>query len=226
MITIYETKDGSKTLLNTDLNETYHSRFGAIQESVHVFIKAGVLEYLQRYPESSSIHILEVGFGTGLNALLTLQALQNFPCKVYYETIETYPLSYQQVSALGYIELIGHDLEEKFERLHLATWNQPVEITPNFVLHKRNISLTTFESSQSFQVIYFDAFAPNVQPEMWTLEALYRATKHLTIDGFFVTYCAKGQLKRDLKALGFEVERLAGPPGKREMTRGTLKKFS
>ncbi|MCU0438857.1 MAG: tRNA (5-methylaminomethyl-2-thiouridine)(34)-methyltransferase MnmD [Raineya sp.] len=221
MIEIFETKDGSKTLLNTALNETYHSRFGAIQESIHVFIEAGLNTYLKQFPDNESIHILEVGFGTGLNAILTLQAVLNTPYKVYYETLETYPLSLEQVEELNYIEQIGdHLLNDYFKKMHTCNWDEPVEIHPNFTICKKKQPLETYHSEKDFHIIYFDAFAPNVQPELWTLEALQNSTQKLIENGIFVTYCAKGQLKRDLKSLHLQVESLSGPPGKREMTRG------
>jgi tRNA U34 5-methylaminomethyl-2-thiouridine-forming methyltransferase MnmC len=221
MIEIFETKDGSKTLLNTTLNETYHSRFGAIQESMHVFIEAGLHAYLEKFPETKNIHILEVGFGTGLNAILTLQAIQNTSCHVYYETLETYPLDLEQVEALNYIEQIGDEhLHEYFRKIHTCNWNEPIQIHEKFTIYKKQQRLENYQATEDFHVVYFDAFAPNVQPELWTLEALEKATQKMVRNGIFVTYCAKGQLKRDLKALYFQVESLAGPPGKREMTRG------
>jgi len=221
MIEIFETKDGSKTLLNTDLNETYHSRHGAVQESIHVFIEAGLNAYIQKSPDTKEIHILEVGFGTGLNAILTLQAIQKLPYKIYYESLETYPLDFKQVQELGYIEQIGDkSLESFFEKIHTCGWDMAVEIDEKFTIYKRTQKLENYQAQADFHVIYFDAFAPNVQPEVWTLEALQNATQTLATGGLFVTYCAKGQLKRDLKTLHFEVEKLAGPPGKREMTRG------
>lgn len=221
MIEIFETKDGSKTLLNTALNETYHSRFGAIQESIHVFIEAGLKTYLKQFSENQSIHILEVGFGTGLNAILTLQTIQDTPHNIYYETLETYPLPLEQVEELGYIEQIGDkSLNEYFQKIHTCNWDEPVQIHEQFILHKKKQHLETYQTEKDFHIVYFDAFAPNVQPELWTLETLQNSTQKLLENGIFVTYCAKGQLKRDLKALQFRVESLAGPPGKREMTRG------
>ena len=224
MISIYETKDGSKTLLNTELNETYHSRNGAIQESLHVFLGAGFQDFTTENPQLLHISVLEIGFGTGLNALLTLQkCLDNPAISVYYESLETYPLDYEQVKDLGYLEQIQDPrLEEYFEKMHQTDWNKPFTICSNFVLHKKNMSLRDFQSEQMFHIVYFDAFAPNVQPEMWEIENLRKIKNNMLLKGFFVTYCAKGQLKRDLKELGFLVERLSGPPGKREMTRALL----
>lgn len=224
MIHLYETKDGSKTLLNTTLNETYHSRNGAIQESLHVFVKAGLEHFLHQNPSIAHIAILEIGFGTGLNALLTLQKqLDNPHISIYYEAIETFPLLYHQVKELEYLEQIKDArLASLFEQMHKVEWNKAFALSPNFTLHKRKISLTEFVSKEQFNLVYFDAFAPNVQPEMWQIEQLEKIRKVMLSDAIFVTYCAKGQLRRDLKELGFEVEKLAGPPGKREMTRAKL----
>ena len=224
MISIYETKDGSKTLLNTELNETYHSRNGAIQESLHVFLGAGLQEFTEENPKLTQVSILEIGFGTGLNALLTLQAcLDNPNLSVYYESIETYPLPYCQVQELEYLEQINDvRLESYFELMHQTEWDKEFAISSSFNLHKRKICLTSFESKKQFNIVYFDAFAPNVQPEMWKIENLEKIRNQMLPNSFLVTYCAKGQLKRDLKQLGFMVERLAGPPGKREMTRAKL----
>lgn len=224
MISIYETKDGSKTLLNTELNETYHSRNGAIQESLHVFLRGGFSDFIQENPQINAVAVLEIGFGTGLNALLTLQkCLDNPQISVYYEAIETYPLFYRQIKDLNYLEQIKDTrLEPYFEKMHQTEWNKEIQISANFILHKRTISLSEFDSQKHFHIVYFDAFAPNVQPEMWKIENLEKIRNQMLPNSFLVTYCAKGQLKRDLKQLGFMVERLAGPPGKREMTRAKL----
>ncbi len=224
MISIYETKDGSKTLLNTALNETYHSRNGAIQESLHVFLRAGLEDFLKQNPQTTHLAILEIGFGTGLNTLLSFQYHLNNPkISIYYETIETNPLPYSQIKELEYLEQINDGrLEVYFEKMHQIEWDKDCRLCPDFVLHKKNVSLSEFDSDQMFHVVYFDAFAPNVQPEMWTIENLRKIKNKMLLNGFFVTYCAKGQLKRDLKELGLGVEKLAGPPGKREMTRAKL----
>ncbi|GAB4135187.1 MAG: tRNA (5-methylaminomethyl-2-thiouridine)(34)-methyltransferase MnmD [Raineya sp.] len=224
MIQLYETKDGSKTLLNTALNETYHSRNGAIQESLHVFIRAGFEHLLEKNPQITHISILEIGFGTGLNALLTLQKHLNNPqISIYYEAIDILPLPYYQVQELGYLEQINDArLALLFEKMHEAEWDKALALCPHFTLHKRRMSLTEFASKEQFHLVYFDAFAPNVQPEMWQIEPLEKIKKVMLRDAIFVSYCAKGQFRRDLKELGFYVEKLAGPPGKREMTRAKL----
>jgi tRNA U34 5-methylaminomethyl-2-thiouridine-forming methyltransferase MnmC len=200
VIKIITTSDGSHTLLNEELDETYHSRHGALQESLHVFIKNG-LEY---YPKDE-VNVFEVGFGTGLNALLT--ALSNK--KVNYTTIEAFPLTEEIYSQLNY------EPQHLLRELHR---NSELQIS-NFSFKKIHDTLQSIELDQVYDIIYFDAFAPSKQPEMWELPMISKVCSALTPGGLFVTYCAKGQLKRDLKSLGMEVETLGGPPGKKEMVR-------
>lgn len=213
-IKIIITGDGSHSLLNEALDETYHSRHGAVQESLHVFIEQG-FNYLLSKKKPESISILEVGFGTGLNALLTLsEALKN-ELPVVYTSLETYPLGRELWEYLNYPDPY-HLLKE----LHKAEWQRWKEISTHFKLLKLEKSLQLVElQPEQFDLIYFDAFAPNKQPEMWELPMLDKVVKTLKPGGVFITYCAKGQLKRDLKTLGLIVESLPGPPGKREMVR-------
>jgi len=219
-IQIITTQDGSHSLFNSTLNETYHSVHGAIQESTHVFIKKG-LEFLIERSNPSAINILEVGFGTGLNALLTLKYALTSAIKIKYTTLETFPLGDDIWPWLNYSAVLGH--KEYYEKLHQSPWGEPVNILPNFELLKLNTKLEEVILPQGhFDIIFFDAFAPNKQPELWEYPILQKIACYLNNKGIFVTYCAKGQLKRDLKALGFTVETLPGPPGKKEMVRGTL----
>lgn len=217
---IITTSDGSHSLINTELNETYHSTHGAIQESIHVFIKNG-LEYFEQINKSSEIKILEVGFGTGLNALLTLQYSLTHPTKIHYESLEAFPIDQQTVSQLNYPMTISFpDAEKYFAQLHQASWNEPSVISDSFTLFKRQVKIQDTDLGvEKFDVIYFDAFAPSKQPEMWELSILKKIEQSMKPKAVFVTYCAKGQLKRDLKSLGLVVETLAGPPGKKEMVR-------
>lgn len=214
---IIVTKDGSHSLLNTELNETYHSVHGALQESIHVFIKNG-FDFALEKVKDESLSILEIGFGTGLNAILTLQRAQPISTKIQYTSLEAFPLSEEIWSKLNYTNTIG--LADYFDKMHRAPWDVETAILPNFHLLKRNVTLQQAELNASFDLVYFDAFAPNKQPEMWTLDILEKVVKAMKPSGVFVTYCAKGQLKRDLKSLGLEVETLPGPPGKKEMVRG------
>ena len=221
-IEIITTSDGSHSLLNTQLNETYHSVHGAIRESIHVFINKGFNLIAER-DHPKEIHILEIGFGTGLNALLTLQRTLNDSIKVFYTTIETFPLTEEVWSKLNYTNTLGAN--EYFEKIHRTPWSQWQEITPNFQLFKVNGEFQHALLPESkYDLIYFDAFAPSKQPEMWEVDVLKKVVDLIKPKGVFVTYCAKGQLKRDLKSLGLEVETLDGPPGKKEMVRGILQK--
>ncbi|MBL7870225.1 MAG: tRNA (5-methylaminomethyl-2-thiouridine)(34)-methyltransferase MnmD [Cyclobacteriaceae bacterium] len=213
-IKVIITADGSHSLLNEALDETYHSRHGAVQESEYVFIEKGVKFFIDS-GQKESVSILEIGFGTGLNALLTANISEKKKINIGYSTLETFPLTEEIWSRLNYST-------EKllFNKLHSSAWNKWVEITSNFKLFKREESLQTANlGSQQFDLIYFDAFAPNKQPEMWEHAMLEKIEQSMKSGAVFVTYCAKGQLKRDLKSLGLVVESLSGPPGKREMVR-------
>lgn len=199
------------------MDETYHSRHGAIQESGYVFINKG-LNYLQFRDNPGLISILEVGFGTGLNGWLSLQWANNQKIKLQYHSLETFPLPDEIWKALNYYS--NPEGAESFQKLHQAPWQEWSELSPYFKLYKENKSLQSVSLEPShFDLIYFDAFAPNKQPEMWKLPMLEKVILTMKSGSVFVTYCAKGQLKRDLKSLGLEVEALAGPPGKREMVR-------
>jgi tRNA U34 5-methylaminomethyl-2-thiouridine-forming methyltransferase MnmC len=212
---IITTSDGSHSLLNTTLNETYHSVHGALQESLHVFIKMG-FEFLIKNNPSKEVRILEVGFGTGLNALLTLQASSKHSVSTKYTSIEAFPLDEDVWKKLNYAS--SQEEHEQFKNLHEAKWNEPIAINSSFELLKIHTTLQQINLEQeSFDLIYFDAFAPNKQPEMWELPILEKIFSLMSNNSVFTTYCAKGQLKRDLKTVGFIVETLDGPPGKKEM---------
>lgn len=214
-VEIITTGDGSHSLFLKSLNETYHSHHGAMQESLYVFIRHG-FDYIQE-KKAGDIRILEIGFGTGLNAWLTLKANALHCRQVTYTSIEAFPLSDDVWRQLNYAE---HGEEQMFMRLHETDWDKPVMLSEGFTLHKMHADLQILSfNDRVFDLIYFDAFAPNKQPEMWTIEILKKVTNALSTDGVFVTYCAKGQLKRDLKSLGLAVDTLPGPPGKKEMTR-------
>ena len=217
---IITTGDGSHSLLNHELNETYHSVHGALRESLHVFIKHGLSFFHDKYA-GKDIAVFEVGFGTGLNALLTAEEAAAKGFTVHYTSIEAYPLEEAVWRNLNYAPEPVQ--QEWFARLHQAAWGEPVEALPRFYLNKLKTTLQTVAlAPASFDIIYFDAFAPSKQPEMWTLPMLEKVVNALKSGGVFVTYCAKGQLKRDLKSLGLVVETLEGPPGKKEMVRGVL----
>lgn len=208
------TEDGSHSLYVPELNEHYHSVHGAWQESSHIFIQNGIATC-----ESDIPHILEAGFGTGLNAYLTLiHALENKKLIVYH-TFEKYPLTATEISALNYPTL--KDMGDLFLRLHEAPWEQEVEICPGFRLHKHQADFSEVNFPPQFDLIFYDAFAPDVQPRLWSKEILSKFCKALAPQGIFVTYCVKGSVKQTLRDLGLTVKRLPGPPGKREMLRAT-----
>lgn len=218
---IITTRDGSHSLINTDLNETYHSNHGAIQESVHVFIKSG-LDYFTTVQRSvSPLNILEIGFGTGLNALLTLQYSTANKIAIDYCTIEAFPVAGEIIHSLNYAS--DEQQRKDFSNLHECLWNRSVLMNEFFSISKLHSNLQDVNfGHRKNHIVYYDAFAPNKQPEMWTLSLLEKVCRTLMPGGVFVTYCAKGQLKRDLKSLGLKVETLPGPPGKKEMVRATL----
>jgi tRNA U34 5-methylaminomethyl-2-thiouridine-forming methyltransferase MnmC len=217
-IQLIQTADGSSSLLNVALNETYHSTHGAIQESAHVFIKNG-LQFFVEKKHNSSVSVFEVGFGTGLNALLALLFSKEKNIQVDYTSIEAFPIDWETARQLNYpAQLNG--VENHFAQLHEVEWNKKIKITDSFSLLKVKTNIQNFDSLvNQFDVIFFDAFAPAKQPEMWELPVLEKVTRSLKSNGVFVTYCAQGQLKRNLKSLGLVVESLPGPPGKREMVR-------
>ena len=212
--TIIETEDGSHTLYVPELEEHFHSTHGAIQESNHVFIKNGLLRCCK-----NEIKLLEVGFGTGLNALLTL--INKGDKIIHYFSLEKYPLSINEYSQLNYPKLANGEWEQEFNLMHSCAWNKPVEIVPGFVLIKINEDLTTFDFNLPLMdLIYFDAFAPGKQPEMWEESILSKIASQTSDGGVFATYCAKGEVRRSLIRSGFNMQRIAGPPGKMEMLYG------
>lgn len=213
---LIKTADGSGSLYIPSLDETYHSRHGAIQESNHVFIEQGLQTLLVNYQE---IFVFEVGFGTGLNALLTLITAENSGAKVLYRSIEKYPLSLAKALELNYAESVDPKFATYFKALHEAPWQQWVSISPHFTIFKDEVDLDDVLVVGEADVVYYDAFGPRVQPNMWNIQKLKIACDTLKPNGVFVTYCAQGQFKRVLKELGMQVMGLPGPPGKREMTK-------
>jgi tRNA U34 5-methylaminomethyl-2-thiouridine-forming methyltransferase MnmC len=198
----------------------YHSRYGAIQESVHVFLQAGLHYLLNGDSELRSIKILEVGFGTGLNAFLTAIESQKLQIHVTYTTLEPFPLTAVEAALLNYPGLLGHP--GLFSSIHDSIWNEPVPINEYFTLEKYITSLQLFTSPITYQLVFFDAFAPLAQPEMWTEEMFRKVYGLMGKGGVLVTYCSKGDVKRAMKAAGFTIEKLPGPIGKREMIRAMV----
>jgi tRNA U34 5-methylaminomethyl-2-thiouridine-forming methyltransferase MnmC len=216
---IIVTEDGSHSVSIPDLNVTYHSIHGAIQESKHVFIEAG-LNYLLDGSSDEQITILEVGFGTGLNALLTAIEAKESTTSIYYLALEPFPISAEEANSLNYCErLEQNDFWENFKRMHECEWNTSLVLTENILMHKSNYSLQELGDVTKFNIIYYDAFAPSAQPELWTREIFQKLFHLLKPNGILVTYCSKGDVRRAMVAAGFDVEKLPGPPGKREMIR-------
>ena len=207
------TNDGSHSIYNPEVNETYHSKHGAIVEAEYVFIKNGLLA-----ENKKQFSILEVGFGTGLNALLTAQKAQQKKIAINYHGIELYPVPKESYIQLNFTELIGEE-KSKLLNLHECNWEEEHVINKFFKLTKNEIALENYTSKTKFDIIYFDAFSPEKQAELWTAEVFQNMYDLLKEDGFLVTYCAKGVVKRTMKAVGFEIVVLDGPPGKRQMTR-------
>lgn len=217
------TADGSHSLLSRRFSVEYHSIHGAIQESRHVFMAAGLLPLLQQGP--AEVRILEMGFGTGLNALLVRQVAREYPAvQFYYETYEQFPIAVTEVAALNYPTAL-QVAPQLFYALHDSGWEVVHQLDDNFAFRKNRADyLTQTErpyAPASFDLLFYDAFAPRSQPELWTPQAMVVNWEALKLGGSLVTYCAKGQFKRDLKTVGFTVEGLPGPPGKREMTKAT-----
>lgn len=215
---IITTADGSRTIHIPEWNENYHSSHGALQEARHVFLKHG----FDLFGERTEISIFEVGFGTGLNAILTLQEAEKRRIHVHYAGIEAFPVSEEELKALAYETLLDDDTARlHYAEMHAAKWNVPQQVSDYFTLHKIHEKLEDFTfSGQQPDLVYFDAFGPRTQGDMWALEHFKKIYEALKPGGVLVTYCAQGQVKRDLKAAGFSIEALPGPPGKREMTRG------
>ena len=205
--------DGSHTLYVPELDEHYHSVFGARTESMHVFIRHG-LKTLNK----KEIKILEIGFGTGLNALLT--ALNKDDRNIEYHSLEKYPLSAELENSLIFSPEQTEEETKLFEKIHAAEWNKPVTVMPGFTLLKLEADLLTVKFNDSFDLVFFDAFAPDIQPELWTEKVFRKLFEAMNENGILTTYSAKGSVRRTLQKTGFEVERLPGPPGKREMLRG------
>lgn len=216
-IKIEVTDDGSSTLYVESLDEHYHSVKGALRESEHVY-RDCAFKHRASGASGTTLRLLEVGFGTGLNAAITAVAAGAI-CGVHYFGLEKFPVDFSVVKELGYERIVDADV---LRRIHEAEWNRAVEITPSFVLEKRECDFLVDELPRGIDVVYFDAFAPEKQPEMWTYDALRRVYDAMNLGGVLTTYCAKGEFRRMLQSIGFVVERIAGPRGgKREILRAT-----
>lgn len=212
------TADGSHTLYVPEMNEHYHSIHGAIQESQFIFINSGY-----DFCEADPVNILEIGFGTGLNAFMTALKSCNGIKKVHYTTIEKYPLKEEITKALNYPVFTGAGTGNLFDLIHNAQWNTDVSICNNFIINKTKGDATDHIPSGEYDLIYFDAFGPDKQPEMWTADVFKRISEVTRENGILVTYSAKGEVKRNLRGCGFNVTLLPGPPGKRQIIRACKK---
>lgn len=213
-------EDGSHTLYRADIDETYHSTHGAVQEAEHVFIQAGLAPLAG---SKNLLTIVEMGFGTGLNALLTANYAYLVKQQVHYIGLEAYPVELALIKQLNYAEKIGGMSEKHFTKIHDAKWGG-IGVVNNFLtIQKEEQKLEDFMPRKAIDLVYYDAFGPNAQAEVWDINLFDKLFNYMNDNGVLVTYCAKGQVRRDLETVGFIVERLDGPPGKREMLRATKK---
>lgn len=214
---ILPTSDGSSTLVHSFLDELYHSRHGAWTESQHIYIAHGLTPVIEKYPPS--IHVFEMGFGSGLNATLTREVADQYQVPVRYTTVENFPVDHDIVAGMDMPEQSREERKHWLE-LHQVPWEAESKVSSYFYLHKIRASFSevVIPDMESFDLIYYDAFAPAAQPELWTVASLAKCYDMLTWGGLWLSYCAKGQVRRNLKEAGFEVEALPGPPGKREIT--------
>ena len=218
MFSVITTEDGSHSIKNELLNETYHSVKGAITESMHVYIQHGLLSFSN---EKNELHIIEMGFGTGLNALLTcMHRPEN--CKIIYKAIEKFPIDVKLLNELNFIKILN-EKTKKYERILNSKPIIPNHIDPNFSFRIFYTDFLSFNSEKA-DLMYYDAFSPKTQPELWSIEAMEHCAKLLKPGGKLLTYCAQGQFRRNLKEAGFLVESLQGPPGKHQITRAVLGK--
>lgn len=209
------TSDGSSTIYIPEMDENYHSSHGAIQEAEHVFMQYG----LRKMEEIglTSISIFEMGLGTGLNAFLTKIRSKSL---IEYVGIEAFPVSDDELNLINYVDQLGAEYSQDFSAIHSTEWNELTQVSPLFSLKKIHAKIQEYPIDlDHFDLIYFDAFGPRAQSEMWEIDVLKKMHDGLKTGGALVSYCAQGQFKRDLRSIGFEVEALPGPPGKREMTR-------
>jgi len=217
------TDDGSTTIHIPEWDEQYHSKFGAIQEARHVFIQMGLFKVLER-DELSEISILEIGFGTGLNALVTWQEAKKKQVLIEYTGVEAYPISTEEVEHLNFAKMLEEpEAAPVFEKMHKTPWETPQIISEFFKLTKQQKYFQAIDDVNKYDLIYFDAFGAVTQPDLWTEEIFEKMYMAIRNNGVLVTYAAKGSVRRAMLQVGFKVERLPGPPGKREMLRATKK---
>jgi tRNA U34 5-methylaminomethyl-2-thiouridine-forming methyltransferase MnmC len=217
-LSFVETADGSNTIFNASVGENYHSHHGAFQESQHVFLRSG-LEYFLSQHNTTAVKILEVGFGTGLNFLLTADFCTLNNIQLHYTGIEAFPLTQDIIFNTGYNKYVSSELWQSYQEHYFNAFDKSVSLTSWVNLSIAPRKLLEFTTSDTFDILYFDAFAVRYQPEMWNDESLEYICRFLKTGGVFVTYAITGNLKRSLKKLGFAIQKIPGAPGKREMLR-------
>lgn len=215
---VVKTADGSDTISVDELGVSYHSKHGAIQESIHVFIEAGLAFYKTQMPDKQSIRVFEMGLGTGLNALLTCQYAHKNSVNISYTAVEQYPATKEEVSVLNYSSLLQDDTNI-LTNIHTSEWEQTIDLSEAFSFKKVQTSLQAYVPDELYDIVYYDAFAPNAQPELWTTDIFSKLYSMMSNDSILVTYCSKGDVRRAMLSVGFEVQKIPGPPGKREMLR-------
>ncbi|HSD15329.1 MAG TPA: tRNA (5-methylaminomethyl-2-thiouridine)(34)-methyltransferase MnmD [Flavobacterium sp.] len=217
---IIQTEDGSSSLLMEEWGETYHSRHGAIQEAKHVFIQNGLSLFKEQ-----SVVILEIGFGTGLNAFITFLEAKKFNQNINYVGVEAYPILPEEVVKLNYVaQLDATQYDTEFQRMHSSEWGKNIILSDSFTLTKRKQFFNEINDKDCFDLIYFDAFGFQYQPELWSVEIFRIMFDALKENGVLVTYACRSSIKRAMLEVGFKVEKLKGPPGKREMLRAVKKR--
>lgn len=212
---IITTADGSVTIHLPEMNESYHSKFGAIQEAKHVFIQNGLALF-----EGKPLSILEIGFGTGLNAFITFLESQKNNQDIYYTGVEAYPVAQQEAALLNYVTVLeSGEYSDIFTKMHTCGWGEDVALTDNFVLNKQQLKFEDINVSDTYDLVYFDAFGYPSQPDLWSEEIFRKMYTALKPNGILVTYACRSVIKKAMQAAGFTTEKLPGPPGKREMLR-------
>ena len=217
---IIVTTDGSHSIAIPEMGVTYHSSHGAIQESMHVFIESGLRYLNKKNAAPSDLSVLEMGFGTGLNTLLTAAEAASTGQHVYYETVEPHPLEISMALSLNYCDQLKRpDLKNLFRQMHECKWDTLVELTPHCSFKKINTSLINYTSGRLFNIIYFDAFAPDIQPDLWTIDVFKKMYSSMEANAVLTTYCSKSVVRKAMAGAGLKVEKIPGPPHKREMVR-------
>lgn len=212
------TADGSATVYVPELGTAYHSRHGALAESMHVYIESGLAYFRYLHPELRGCRIFEMGLGTGLNAWLSARYAEEHRFSIYYEAVERYPLSTAETDQLNYAGLFGSGAA-LWQALHAAPWGQLVDLNDVFALHKQHTDLHHWKAAAPFHVVYYDAFAPGDQPDLWSEDVFRMLYTAMLPGGILVTYCSKSVVRKALQAAGFTVQKIPGPRGKREILR-------